>query len=67
VLCALFNVGVVLVMGWEAYNWRTPRENCKSIRDYGEPNLTYIDVVGCKGLNCKVCCKDDMCCEEQLY
>lgn len=36
-MCALFNVGVVLVVGWEAYNWRAPRENCKVLGTmYGE-------------------------------
>ncbi len=34
-LCALFNVGVVLVVGWEAYNWRAPGENCKVLRTMG--------------------------------
>ncbi len=34
-MCALFNVGVVLVVGWEAYNWRALRENCKVLGTMG--------------------------------
>jgi hypothetical protein len=26
---------VVLVVGWEAYNWRAPRENCKALGTMG--------------------------------